>query len=163
MIRYYFQNTQTNSGTGGIVYDLTVGQGSSATLDATINSDTLTEVLDWQQTVGTTIRNSSVQYCNYSVSVNTVSGTMDMIFQIQRLTSSFSIVYGSAQSASVSPLTTGVLTGTFAMSTTFNPGDILRFTCSVQRTAGHGNVTATLDMGNASTWIEAPQRLMVVS
>lgn len=132
----YFRNTQTNAGTGGIIYDLSSTFTISTTLNTgNLNSETFTEMLAWQRTVNSTINDTTFAH---NVVVEGLSGTLEWRFRIQRVNSSNVVQASSAYSATYSTATTA--TDTLTLSTTWSSGDRIRVSFEIRRSAGHGNV-----------------------
>ena len=148
--RYYMNDTQTNPGTGGNVYDLDTTIGTAGTLQNNEGGTSFVFNLGWQQEVGTTVASADF---DISVSVAAITGTAEYRFRIVRVDSSDVVQAASAYGSTYS--TTGTKTETLTLSTTWNSGDRLRLEMEIRRAGGHGNVAVRVDTGNASSYVDA--------
>jgi len=151
VLRYYLKDTQTNTGTGGIIYDLSTDVGSTTTLSSiNLNSTTFTEVIAWQQTVNNFINGTSFPF---SININAISGTIEGRFRLERVNSSGVVQASSAYSTIYT--TIGIKTGSFTLSTTWNYGDIIRVSSEIRRAGGHGNVSIALTVNNSTCYVDS--------
>jgi len=121
IVRFYANSSQTNPGTGGDIYDLDESIGTPGNLSNNNSSTSFALNLAWQQTVDTTVSDSSF---DISVNVGSIGGTAEYRFRIARVDSSNVVQAASAYGSTYS--TTGVKTETLTLSTTWNSGDRLR-------------------------------------
>jgi hypothetical protein len=149
VIRHFLRDTQTNAGTGGIVYDLSSTQGTPTTLSTTLNSATYTEVAAWQITVDDTVNTTSFPT---SISISSLTGTLGMRWRIQRVNSS-NVVQASSSYSSIFSAT-GTHTDTLTLSTTWTTDDRLRLSFEIARTGGHGTVDADVDVNNTNSYVD---------
>jgi len=150
IVRFYANNTQTNPGTGGDIYDLDETIGTPGNLSNNNSSTSFALNLAWQQTVDTTVSDSSF---DISVNVSSIGGTAEYRFRIARVDSSNVVQAASSYGSTYS--TTGVKTETLTLSTTWNSGDRLRLEMETRRSGGHGNVSVGISVGNTSTYVDA--------
>ena len=148
--RYYLQNTQTNDGTGGLIYDLTDTIGSAGSINNTTNKTSFTLTQAWQQTFGTTVTGTSF---DISVNIASITGTAESRFRIARVDSGNTVQAASSYSTTYN--STGTKTFTLTLSTTWNAGDRLRLEQEVRRAGGHGNVSFTTSTGNTNSYVDA--------
>ena len=150
-LRYYLKNTQTNTGTGGIIYDLSTDVGSTTTLSSSnLNSTTFTEVIAWQQTVNNFINGTSFPF---SINIVSTGGILENRYRLQRVNSSGVVQASSVYSSTYS--TPGIYTGSFTLSTTWDYGDILRVSGELRRAGGHGNVSVTLTVNDSTCYVDS--------
>jgi len=150
VLRYYLRDTQTNVGTGGIIFDLSLDVGTSSPNSESENSNAFTEVAAWQQKVNNFIGGTSFPY---SFNISSISGTLEYRFRLQRVDSSNVVQASSSYSTTYS--TVGIKTGTFTFSTAWNFGDRLRVSLEIRRSGGHGNVTVTINLNDSATYVDA--------
>ena len=98
-LRYYLKDTQTNTGTGGIIHDLSTDVGSTTTLVETKNLNTFTEVIAWQQTVNNFINGTSFPF---SINISSTGGILENRYRLQRVNSSGVVQASSAYSSTYS-------------------------------------------------------------
>lgn len=156
--RYYLQNTQTNDGTGGSIYDLTDVIGSAGSVNNSTNQTAFTLTQAWQQTFGTTVTGTSF---DISVNIASITGTAESRFRIARVDSANVVQAASAYSTTYN--TTGIKTFTLTLSTTWNTGDRLRLEQEVRRSGGHGNVSFETSTGNSNSYVDADITPIVVT
>jgi len=150
VVKHYWRNTQTNGGTGGIGYDLSTTQGTSATMTTgTVNSTTWTEMFWYQIDVNNQVVGTSFPT---SISVQTLTQLPGYRWRVQRVNSSNTVQASSAYSQEET--TTGTKTATLTLSTTWNFGDRLRVSLEVNRNSGHSASGITLNANNANTWVD---------
>ena len=150
IVRYYLNGTQTNDGTGGIIYDLSDTIGTAGSVSNTTNQTTFTLTQAWQQTVGTTVSGTSF---DISIDANSISGTAEFRFRIARIDNTNTIQAASSYSSTYN--TTGIKTATLTLSTTWNTGDRLRLEFEARRAGGHGNVSVEVNTGDADSYVDA--------
>lgn len=148
--RSHLRDTQTESGTGGTVYDLSETQGTPATLaSASVNSGSFTEVFRWQRTVGNEVGSSTI---STRLDVAVISASAEYQWRVIRLNSAgveqATSDYSSGQS------TTGVKIQSFILDTTWAVGDILALALELRKSSGGGNRTITVDVNAADSWTE---------
>ena len=148
--RYYLQNTQTNAGTGGTIYDLTATIGSAGSVNNSTNQTAFTLTQAWQQTFGTTVTGTSF---DISVNIASITGTAESRFRIARVDSPNNVQAASSYSTTYN--TTGTKTFTLTLSTTWSAGDRLRLEQEVRRAGGHGNVSFEISTGNSNSYVDA--------
>ena len=148
--RYYLQNTQTNEGTGGTIYDLTDTIGSAGSVQNSTNQSSFTLTQAWQQTFGTTVTGTSF---DISVNIASISGNAESRFRIARVDSANNVQAASSYSTTYN--TTGTKTFTLTLSTTWSAGDRLRLEQEVRRAGGHGNVSFQTSTGNSNSYVDA--------
>lgn len=146
----YPSNTQTGPGTGGTIYDMASGFTISFPQNTGSTSSTsFVEMISWQVPMSASATTGSHPY---SISINAVNANALVRFRLQRVNSSNAVQESSSYTASFN--TTGIKTGTFTLSGTWNTGDRLRLSCELMRASGHGNVNATLDVNSINTVID---------
>lgn len=150
-VRHYLRDTATNEGTGGIVFDLSLTQGTPATTTAQTNLDTFVEQAAWQRTVGADVDGTSYPW---SLDVPSISGVLEFRMRIQRVNSS-NVVQASSSYSSLFT-TAGTKTGTFTLTDGFVAGDRIRFVLESRRTSGHGNVSANISVNDADCYVDVP-------
>jgi hypothetical protein len=152
MARFFLRNTQTGGGTGGSVYDLSETQGTGSTLGSGNNtSASFIEMQRWQVTVDDTVGGTSFPT---SINMSAVSAsTLEWRYRVQRLNSSNTVQASSGYSSTYN--TAGTKTETLTLSTTWAAGDRLAISIELRRVSGTGNRTYTLNVNNASTYVDA--------
>lgn len=156
--RTYFRNTQTNVGTGGIIYDLSAVVGTGATLlSGPVNTTTPTEVFAFQLTVGTVITAPTIFT---AISINAFTGNGPIVrWRIQRVNSSNVVQASSAYSQNET--TTGNKTATLNLSTTWVASDRLRLSVELSR-SGMNNATVRLNVNNLNSYVEYTYRRIFI-
>lgn len=163
-VKYYPSNTQTSAGTADIVYDLlgpNVELGTPTTLLNQTNLDTFTDALSFNanilQDYGGYPKSSEFYM---SIDVSALSGTLEYRFRMERLSSGST----SLNQTEYSPLytTTGIKTHTFTGVTAANgwlweDTDIIHLTTELRRSAGHGNVSITINVNDLDSFVEFRQ------
>lgn len=150
-VRNYLRDTQTNPGTGGDTYDLSEEQGSPvATVNATINDTAYVEGARWQDTVDDRVTDTSFPI---SVNVDSIAGTLDYHFRLQRVDSADNVIASSDYSTAF--VDAGIKTFTIAFDAgTWATGDRLRLTVELRRTGGHGNVDINVSVQDADSYVD---------
>ena len=148
--RYYLQNTQTNDGTGGSIYDLSDTIGGAGSLNNSTNQTAFTLTQAWQQTFGTTVTGTSF---DIAVNIASFSGVAETRFRIARVDSGNTVQAASSYSSTYN--TTGVKTFTLTLSTTWSAGDRLRLEQEVRRAGGHGIVSVETNTGDSNSYVDA--------
>jgi len=152
MIRHFLRNTQTNGGTGGIIYDLSTDQGSTpgSLTNNALSTTTLAQIFAWQIDV-----NDAVNGTSFDTSLTITTGTLVQYrWRIQRVNSSNVVQASSAYSTTFT--TIGTQTATLTLSTTWNSGDRLRLSFEAARTGAHGVGSINISVNNANTWVDIP-------
>jgi hypothetical protein len=151
IIRHFARDTQTNDGTGGIIYDLSTDQGTSAILSTGgFTNTSYEEKLAWQITVDDKVNGTSF---NTGVNINAITVT-NYRWRLQRVNSSNVVQASSAYSSGFS--TVGTPTALLTFSTTWNVGDRLRLSFEALRSGTHGTGNVDLSVNNFSTFVEIP-------
>jgi hypothetical protein len=149
VVRHFLRNTQTNAGTGGIVYDLSTTVGTTAPLSSgNVTINTFAERLAWQIDV-----DDKVDSTSFPTSIEiTLLTTADYRWRIQRVNSSNVVQASSAYSTTYN--TTGIKTETLTLSTTWAVGDRLRFSLEVARNAAHGIGSVTVNTNDPDSYVD---------
>jgi hypothetical protein len=149
--RHYLRNTQTVSGTGGTVYDLSTTQGSPATLlSAAISNTTYTKIFEWRFAVGTALPQASI---DVSFNVNAVSAsTLLYRWRLVRYNSSNVLQETSSYSGEFN--TTGTNTATQSITATWASGDFLAIEVELRRNGGGGSRTITVSVNNTASYLD---------
>jgi hypothetical protein len=149
VVRHFSRNTQTNAGTGGIVYDLSTATGTSTTLNSgSFSFDVFTEIFSWQIDVGNKVNSTSFPTSIEVTSVNNVTYR----WVVRRVNSS-NVVQATSTNVS-SQTTTGVKTGTLTLSTTWAPGDRLRFSLEARRTTTMTTASISVGINRSTTFVD---------
>lgn len=152
VIRLFLRNTQTVTGTGGNVYDLSTVQGTATTLaSGNANQTTFLEVIAWRFELGAALpdANASVPV---QVSVSSISANAEMRWRLQQ-------VRGGTVLASTGYSTERTSAGTYNDTLSFSgaswqSGDLLQLAGEVRRTGGGGNRSFTTDVNSANSYID---------
>jgi hypothetical protein len=149
VVRHFLRDTQTNAGTGGIVYDLSTTVGTTAPLTSGIVTiNTFAERLAWQIDVDDKVDTTSFPT---SIEISALN-IVNYRWRIQRVNSSNVVQASSAYSATHN--TTGIKTETLTLSTTWAVGDRLRFSLEVARNAAHGNGTLAVNANDPDSFVD---------
>jgi hypothetical protein len=154
-VRHFLRNTQTNDGTGGIIYDLSTVQGSipGTLTNSSLSTTTFAEIFSWQITVDDNVNSTSFPT---SISIGTLT-TTQYRWRIQRVNSSNVVQVSSSYSSTLT--TTGPQTETLTLSTTWNTGDRLRLSFEAARTGNHGVGSINININNADSFVDIPQNV----
>ena len=151
----FLQNTQTQSGTGTAVRDLSLMQGSASTLTSTgTTSGTFAERLAFTRDVSNLSGEISGNSFPVSLNVNAVSsGNLSARFRLQRINSSGAVQASTGYSAEFN--TTGIKTATlsFPSTQTWASTDRIRLSIEVRLTSGSTSRTITVSTGNADSFL----------
>jgi hypothetical protein len=150
VVRHFSRNTQTNAGTGGIVYDLSTTVGTSSTLNRSHSNTTFTELISWQIDVDDKVNSTSFPT---SIEITTINNT-SYRWRIQRVNSSNVVQASSAYSTSQT--TTGVKTQTLTLSTTWAVGDRLRFSLEVTRPNTMTAASMNIGINRSTSFVDIP-------
>ncbi len=163
VLRHYLKNTQANPGAGGTTYDLSVTQGTSATLtSAGVSGTSFVPVFEWTVTLGTDVPAASVPV---SVNISAVSAsTLEARWRVEHRSSSGSLIAASGYSAAYN--STGTKADSLTLDTTWAAGDRLVLVMELRRTGGGGSRTVTISVNNAASYadpdLQAPPTLEAV-
>lgn len=146
------QDTQTFTGTGGIVYDLEeAGLVTSPppTLTSSTNNANFNEVLVW---ISEAIDlDTSFSTFSTGINVNSLSGSVEYRWRLQRVDVGGSVVSSGSYSSTYS--TTGIKTATLGFgSSTWSTGDRAQISLEARRSGGHGNVSIEVTIQNGNTF-----------
>jgi hypothetical protein len=150
VVRHFLRDTQTNAGTGGIVYDLSTTVGTSSTLNRSHSNNTFTELISWQIDVDDKVNSTSFPT---SIEITTINNT-SYRWRIQRVNSSNVVQASSAYSTSQT--TTGVKTQTLTLSTTWAVGDRLRFSLEVARLNTMTPASMNIGINRSTSFVDIP-------
>ncbi len=155
-VSLYMQNTQTQSGTGTYVRDLSLTQASAGIVQSQGNASTaLTEVLAF--TINYSSLTSVINGNQFNVSVSqTLSSTNSVArFRLQRVNSSGIVQGSTGYSNQFNSSGTETATLIFSSSQTWASTDRLRLSIEVARsTTGTTARTITVNTGNPSSFVQ---------
>ncbi len=157
-VSLFLQNTTTQTGTGGNIYDLSLAQGNSGTVTSGgNNSQTLTEELAFTRNISNL--SSAISGNSFPVSL-IVSGAssnnnFNARFRLQRINSSGAVQANTGYSAQFSSTGTYTATLSFTPAQTWVTTDRLRISIEVARnSSGSTARTITVRTGNASSYVQ---------
>lgn len=154
MATFFLNSSSAESCANGTTgFDCTTTQGTPGTIQSGNVSDvTFIEVLTFDVTVGAAGETGDY---DISVDVNTVSGTVNIRYRLQRLASGCSVQDSSSYATGFTD--TGTHAATIAFSPTWSVGDVLRLSIEISRPSGqHGNKNITVDVNDTLSFITDP-------
>lgn len=148
------QQSQTYTGTGGIVYDLEPNglvTSPPPTISSSTNSAQFAEVLVW---ISEAIDlDTSFTTFSTGISAASLSGSIEYRWRLQRVDSGGSVVSSGSYSSTYS--TTGIKTATLGFgSSTWSTGDKAQLSLEARRSGGHGNVTIEVSIESSNTFAD---------
>lgn len=149
--RNHLENSQTEPGTGGIVFDLDETQGTPTTMGSgSTSSVSFVEMLRWHRVVGVDV--GSALFPTQVECTAVSSSQLRYRWRVQRYDSSGVLQASSDYSAEHN--TTGIKTGTLVMDTTWSEGDRLALSLELRKAGGGGNRSITVAVNDADSWVD---------
>jgi len=153
--KQFLQNTQTQSGAGGYVYDFseTVGVANSV-ISTPTSSASMVETLAFTMDISNLSSEITGDLYNVSLNVTAASSpSASSQFRLQRVNSSGTVMASTGYFFSLNPVGIKVATLNFGSVQVWAPTDRLRLSIEVQKTSGTGARTITVATGNANSWV----------
>lgn len=153
MAKLFLRDTSVEScADGSSGFDMDPTQGSpTADVSASVNSATFTEVLTWDETVGT--NGKSGDY-DLSVDVSTLSTDAEFRFRLQRLNAACAVQESSAYGPTFN--TVGIKTATITFSPAWAANDVLRLSLELRRRGGHGSRSISVSTQDPDSFTDEP-------
>ncbi len=153
MAKLFLRDTSVEScADGSSGFDMDPTQGSpTADVSASVNSATFTEVLTWDETVGT--NGKSGDY-DLSVDVSTLSTDAEFRFRLQRLNAACAVQESSAYGPTFN--TVGIETATITFSPAWAANDVLRLSLELRRSGGHGSRSISVSTQDPDSFTDEP-------
>jgi len=158
--RYFFRNTQTNAGTGGIRYDLSTTRGTEVILTSSgSNQTTFTEALSWGGHLGTAVTGTSFPT---SIRLSAISGTVIIRWRLQRVNVENGLINASSAYTPEFTATAGqTYTSTISFPTSWNSWSGLRLSLEWRATSMGGS-NVNVNVNHLSSWVDVDRTAIAV-